>query len=224
MLDSAYNSVSARWRSLLAAIISPAPDDRALRTLAMGILVAAPIYGAFMGSFEFADIARLKMVAYAAIKAPLLIGITSLFCLPAFFVINTILGLRADFAQAMRAILAAQTALAVALASMGPLIRFIYFCGVDHRWALLSNAAVFSVATAVAQVMLFRRYRPLIRRTPHHRITLWFWIVLYAFVGMQMGWMLRPFVGSPGMAVTFFRNEPFTNAYVEIFRLFVGNP
>jgi hypothetical protein len=32
--------------------------------------------------------------------------------------------------------------------------------------------------------------------------------------------MLRPFVGAPGLPVTFFRDEPFSNAYVAVAKLF----
>jgi hypothetical protein len=31
------------------------------------------------------------------------------------------------------------------------------------------------------------------------------WLVAYAVVGAQMGWLLRPFVGQPGAPFTFFR-------------------
>ncbi|MFO0837863.1 MAG: hypothetical protein U1D55_05005 [Phycisphaerae bacterium] len=64
-----------------------------------------------------------------------------------------------------------------------------------------------------------RYYLPLIRREPRHRITLAAWMVLYAFVGIQMGWMLRPFVGAPDEPPQFFRPEPFSNAYVVVARL-----
>ena len=56
-----------------------------------------------------------------------------------------------------------------------------------------------------------------------HRVMLALWVVLYAFVGIQMGWTLRPFVGTPGIPVTFFREGPFTNAYVEVAKLVVGS-
>ena len=52
---------------------------------------------------------------------------------------------------------------------------------------------------------------------------LWGWLIAYTFVGIQMGWMLRPFVGTPGIPVTFFRQEPFTNAYVVIAKLVFGH-
>jgi hypothetical protein len=44
------------------------------------------------------------------------------------------------------------------------------------------------------------------------------WLVIYAFVGIQMGWVLRPFVGVPGRPVTFFREGAWGNAYEEVAR------
>jgi len=52
-----------------------------------------------------------------------------------------------------------------------------------------------------------------------HRALFWLWAVLYTFVGIQMGWTLRPFVGSPEWFPTFVRQEPFTNAYVEVWAI-----
>jgi hypothetical protein len=192
------------------------------RRLAVMVVVAGSIYGAFMGSFWLVSPERLLMVAYAAVKVPILIFGTSVVCLPGFFVLNTVLGLRGDFGRALRAVLAGQAALTVTLASLGPLTRFAYFSGVDHRWALLTNAAMFTVATGIAQLVMLRRYRELILTNPLHRVTLWVWAFLYAFVGIQMGWMLRPFVGSPNVPVSFLRDEPFTNAYIVVLRLITG--
>jgi hypothetical protein len=189
------------------------------------VLATGPIYGAFMGSFSVATIDRWLLVFYAAVKVPILIFVTTALCLPAFFVLNTVLGLRNDFARAMRAILAGQAALTVALASLAPITKVAYLSGLNHRGALLFNAAMFTVATAVAQVIMFRRYRELTSSPltgPRHRVMLWMWVVLYVFVGIQMGWMLRPFVGSPGLPVAFFRSEPFSNAYIVVLRLIFG--
>jgi hypothetical protein len=193
------------------------------RQLALLVLVAGAVYGAFMGSFYLRSPERVLMIAYAAVKVPILILATGLVCLPGFFVVNSVLGLRNDCADALRAVLAGQAALTAALASLGPLTRLVYVSGAGHRTAVMTNAAMFTVATALAQVIMFRRYRALIARNPLHRVTLWTWIVLYAFVGIQMGWMLRPFIGSPGMRVSFLREEPFTNAYLAIFRIISGS-
>jgi hypothetical protein len=186
------------------------------------IALAGPIYGAFMGSYSLDSPERILMSLYSAVKVPILILGTSVVCLPAFFAFNTVAGLRADFGAAIRAVLAGQAALTVALVSLAPLTAVVYASGVDYRSALLFNAAMFTVATGFAQAVMRRRYRPLIEARPGHRLMLWLWVVLYAFVGVQMGWMLRPFIGSPDLPVTFFRQEPFSNAYIFVLRLIVG--
>jgi hypothetical protein len=192
--------------------------------LALAVLLAGPVYGAAMGSYDLTR-ARAALVVYAAIKVPLLIFATTGVCLPGFFVLNTVAGLRDDFGRAMRAILSGQAAMTLALASLAPITRVFYFSGATHRGALLFSAAMFSLATAAAQLVMLRKYRELTgepERGGRHRLMLWLWVGLYAFVGIQMGWMLRPFVGSPGLEPAFFRPEPFTNAYEVVFRLIVG--
>lgn len=194
------------------------------RSLPLVVLAAGALYGAVMGGFMITP-QRLRLIAYAAIKVPLLILTTTLICLPGFFIFNTVAGVRADFRRAMLAILSGQASLTVALASLAPITAFAYISGVSHRGALLFNALMFSLATAAAQVVMIRRYRPLLadsHRGRAHRAMLATWLILYIFVGVQMGWVLRPFVGHPDMAVAFFRQDSFTNAYVEIARLLSG--
>ena len=186
------------------------------------ILGFAPIYGGMMGSFQFDSPERVLQVVYAAVKMPLLLFATTALCLPGFFVLNTILGLRDDFPEALQAVLAGQAGLSVALASLAPITRFWYFSASDYRAALLFNAGMLTLAAVAGQIVMFRSYRVLIRRHRYHRLMLYAWLVLYAFVGMQMGWVLRPFVGAPNIPVQFFRAEPFSNAYVVIVRLVFG--
>jgi hypothetical protein len=41
----------------------------------------------------------------------------------------------------------------------------------------------------------------------HTRLVFGCWVVVFALVGAQMGWVLRPFIGSPGVPFTFFRER-----------------
>lgn len=197
------------------AVVAP---QKALRL----IILCGMLHGAIMASFRLDTPERWLLVLFGAIKTPMLILCATALCLPAFFVINTVLGLRRDFALAARCILCGQAALTAALASLGPFVRFLYFCGLSHRWAVLSNAFVFALCTLVAHTITLRRYRPLLAISRAHRFTLWFWVVSYAFVGTQLGWMLRPFIGTPGKPAAFLRDEPFSNAYVVIAKLILG--
>ncbi len=187
------------------------------------ILAIAPVYGAVMGSYHLDSTERLWQSVYSAAKMPLLLFTTSVLCLPGFFVLNTLFGLRDDLRESLQAILAGQAGMSIALTSLAPLTGFWYFSTLNYRAALLFNAGAFAVATIAGHVVMLRYYRALILRHRHHRIMLYTWILLYAFVGIQMGWTLRPFVGHPGLRVSFFRAEPFSNAYVRVAELIFGS-
>jgi hypothetical protein len=51
----------------------------------------------------------------------------------------------------------------------------------------------------------------------HTRTVFQCWVVLFALVGAQMGWVLRPFIGSPNMPFTWFR-ERHSNFFAAVLR------
>lgn len=53
------------------------------------------------------------------------------------------------------------------------------------------------------------------------RLTFQVWVVIYALVGAQMGWILRPFIGAPDLQFTWFRGRE-ANIFVDIVRT-LGN-
>src|SRR5690242_17256496 len=96
------------------------PRDAAERhkLLVFTILIFAPCYGALMGSYRLDSAERWLQIFYSAVKLPILLFATSAICLPGFFVLNSILGLRDDFAEALGAILAGQAGLSVVLTAL----------------------------------------------------------------------------------------------------------
>lgn len=198
------------------------------RKVAVAVLALGPVYGVAMGSYawiagERSLIAQIPQMVYSGTKVPLLIAITVLISLPSFFVINTLMGLRSDFREALRAIVAAQAGLVIILCSLFPLTLFFYIStsalGVSYQLAVLMNAAMFGFASVSAQIQLRSYYRRLIERDLRHRWMVRMWIFVYAFVGIQAGYVLRPFIGNPGNSTTFFRRDSFQNAYVRLFRI-----
>jgi hypothetical protein len=178
-------------------------------------------YGAVMGSYaESISAIRPWQVFYSATKVPLLLLATFTLSLPCFYVANTMLGLHADFGRALRAILSAQSALTLVLAGLAPFTLFWYSCGATYGQALAFNSLTFGLASFSVQVLLKRLYRPLIERDFRHVWMVRLWLVIYTFVGIQMGWVLRPFIGSPKLVTAFLREEAWGNAYLEIFDLF----
>ncbi|SIO58180.1 hypothetical protein SAMN05444166_5584 [Singulisphaera sp. GP187] len=181
------------------------------------LVLCGLVYGSVMGAFG----GLIWQVVYSAVKVPLLLLATLLLSLPSYLVMNTLLGLRGDIAEAVRAIAGSQATVTIVLVALAPLTVLWYASSADYYAAILFNAAMFAVASLAAQIVLARAYRPLIARSPRHRWLLRTWIVLYAFVGIQMGWSLRPFIGSPGAPVQFFRSGAGENAYVVVARMIV---
>ncbi|MCA8978163.1 MAG: hypothetical protein KDC98_25775 [Planctomycetes bacterium] len=177
------------------------------------VAVGGFAYGAVMGSYGV----RALQAFYSASKVPLLLLFATIVCLPNFYVVNVLLGLRDDFSAACRGIFAAQATLAVTLATLAPITIVVYLSIDGYDGAIVCNGVMFLVATITAQIALGRHYRALIATNPRHRLGRAAWMVLYVFVAIQLAWVLRPFVGSPNMATHFFREDAWSNAYIEVF-------
>ncbi|MCW3054773.1 MAG: hypothetical protein JWN14_3943 [Chthonomonadales bacterium] len=195
------------------------PIRRALPRLVALISVFGALYGGVMGSFGGLYGDRILQICFAAIKVPLLLLGVFVLGLPSFYVFNTLMGLRSDFGQAVRALMASQAGLAILLASLAPLTLGWNITSLDYPQTILYNGAMFALATAGGQILLRRRYRDLIARDPRHQILLRIWGLQYGFVGIQLGWILRPFIGDLGRPVSFFRPDGWSNAYVFLFQM-----
>ncbi|MCE9636997.1 MAG: hypothetical protein K8T90_14935 [Planctomycetes bacterium] len=183
--------------------------------LALIVLAGGFVYGAAMGLFGVRGLQAL----YSAAKVPVLLGAATIVCLPNFYVVNTLLGLRDDFGAACRAIFAAQATMAVTLAAFAPITLLSYASSDDYDFAILFNGLAFAVGTGAAQFTMQRHYRELIARNPRHRIGRVAWGVLYVFVAIQLAWVLRPFIGSLRAPTQFFRKDAWSNAYVVVFEM-----
>jgi hypothetical protein len=216
------------WLAETNGILRRAPwvtrtaDSRGVLLRLIGQLVLfGLLYGVAMGSFRglVAQSQWLRQMIYAAAKVPLLLTTTFAISFPSFFVVNSLLGLRRDFAKAVRALVAAQAGLAIVLASLAPFTLVWYVTSTNYGDALLFNGAMFAIASFSAQWLVRGYYRSLIAGNRRHRLVLWCWLVVYMLVGIQMAWLLRPFIGSPGSDVTFLRADPWDNAYEYVARL-----
>lgn len=191
------------------------------------VVIFGLLYGGAMGSYAWVVgkrslLEQFPQMVFSAIKVPLLLGVTTLIALPSFFVFNTLLGLRDDFRVVLRSIISIQAGLTIILASLAPFTLLFYFSATGdaaYSSSILFNSLMFGTASVSAQVLLRVYYRPLISRNNLHSRMLMVWIAIYAFVGIQCAWILRPFIGDPELSIAFFRNEKFGNAYVKVWEL-----
>jgi hypothetical protein len=202
-------------------ITSAVETRRTLWRLALCIIAFALLYGAMMGAFRgiAGQSQWMRQIVYSAVKVPILLSVAFAISLPNFFVLNSLFGLRRDFGQAIRALVAAQAGLAIILASLGPVTLMWYASSSNYQQALLFNGLMFAIASFSAQWLVRGYYRPLIARNRRHSLMLWTWMFVYALVAIQLAWIMRPFVGSPASEVQFLRDDAWDNAYVYVIRL-----
>ena len=177
------------------------------------------LYGAAMGCFNGLGSERWAQIFFSASKVPLLLIVSFGFALPPFFVMNTLLGVREDFGLVLRAILETQAGVAIILASLAPFTLGFYLSDSNYEGAVLCNFFMFALASFSAQIILRRSYHSLITRRPIHRRLMWAWLACYGFVGVQMGWVLRPFIGAPNEPTRFFREGVWGNVYEVLFAM-----
>ena len=217
------NALFAQADDVLRAASRPqTPDknsDLPLLSLVFISVLCDMFYGAAMGTFGGVSGAHLGQVAFSSVKVPLLLGVTFAVSVPSFFVLNTLFGLRDDFVQSLRALAAAQAGVSVVLASLAPLTLLWYASSSHYASAILFNTAMFGVASLSGQRLLAAWYRPLIARDVRHRRLLLAWLLVFALIGVQMAWLLRPFVGDPHHPVALFRPDAWSNAYQTLARM-----
>ncbi len=178
------------------------------------------LYGAIIGSFS----GGLQIVA-SAIKVPALYLITLAVCLPTLYFFEVISGSRRSFGQYLALLLASMSIIGVMLFSFAPITLFFRLSINDYQFFKLLNVLVFTI-TGLIGVNVF--YRSLLyindkdSETPNNRTAMIRgWLVLYGFVGSQLGWTLRPFFGNPDSPFELFRPLE-SNFYFHLLKVISG--
>lgn len=188
-------------------------------------IVMAGIYGAVMGGTNWFQASptpfstdALFMIA-SAVKVPLLFLLTLLIVLPPIYVSSTFVGARASFSQMTTLLLASLAITSVVLASTASVSFFFALSTRSYDFMKLLHVAFFSYAGIVGVLYLIRGFRAISGdgsgRTP--RFLFVGWIVLYMFVGTQLGWVMRPFIGHPDLEFQLFRPHE-GNFYENVFQ------
>jgi hypothetical protein len=210
---------AAWWRALVRAdeagrvVLGDGGRPGFGRFLVVAVTVLYAIYGWSMGLFRGG-----WPGVVSGLKLPFLFLSTLALCFAAFYVLNCYSGLRLRVRQCARLLLLATSANAVALASYTPISLFFTLTTSRYRGYLfitLMHVAVFALAGAISVVVIFRVFRATSALTGRRirSSVAWTWGVLYAFVGSEMAWTLRPWIGWWGRDYHPFR--PLERSFVE---------
>lgn len=188
----------------------------------VAIVVLSGFYGGAMGAIGFsAELQKgaLQLLTSAA-KVPALFLLSLAICLPALYIVLVLMGAKLSFAQTLALILLALALNSVLLASCAPIVLFFTVTGSDYHFIKLLHVAVFGFSGFWAMKALWQGLWTMCEKSdlyPKRAVSiLKVWILVFGFVGTQMAWSLRPFVGSPGLGYTLFRSGQAGNFYTAV--------
>ncbi|AFY31147.1 hypothetical protein [Calothrix sp. PCC 7507] len=163
------------------------------------------IYGAIIGASH-----SWAQALSGAIKLPAFYLLTLIICFPTLFFFNILFGSRSSFQQHFVVLLTSVSVISVLLFSLAPVTLFFLITAPDsYQFFKLLNVLIFAITGVFGIKFLYEGMQLLSQQEEVGKQTrttiLRSWLFLYAFVGMQLGWFLRPFFGAPGSKFELFR-------------------
>lgn len=174
------------------------------------------LYGAVMGSRS-----SLWQTLSSAVKLPTLFVATLFICVPSLYFFSLLFGSNQSLSQNLAIILTAITVTAVLLLSCAPITLFFLLTTGQYQFFKLLNVAIFSISGLMGIVFLYQGMKVVSNSetegAARRKWVLVLWMFVYAFVGSQMAWTVRPFIGAPGAPFELFRQLG-GNFYTDVFR------
>ena len=200
--------------------------DAGRLTLCFGVIIAgAGLYGGAMGCWR----APLQAL-FVALKFPLILLFTAAGNGLLNAMLAPLLGVNIPFRQSFLAIIMSFTITAAILGSFSPLAAFMiwnapplsteaWISDPAYNVILLTHVGIIAFAGIVGNLRLVQLLRQLSGSAARARRVLLAWLACNLFLGSQLSWILRPFIGAPGLPVEFLRTNAFKgNFYETVFR------
>ncbi len=186
--------------SFFDEVVAGVELNRKLRYALATLVVLGGLYGGVAGAYS----GPLQAVAAAA-KLPFLFLATFAVCFPAFYVVQVLVGSRLRLLQVIVLVTSALALTMVVLAAFVPVPAFFLITGANYYFQHLLHIGVVGAAGIFGMYALHDGLTTICERRgvyPRKALTIMrLWAVLFGFVGIQMAWSLRPFLGD--------RNQPF---------------
>lgn len=163
---------------------------------------------------------------YCGVKLPLILLLTALGNGLLNAMLAPLLGLNLPARQSLLAVLMSFAVAALILGAFSPLLGFLVWnlpplvAGAPtnlsaHSVILLAETGMIACAGIAANLRLAQLLRALAGQSAAGRNVLLAWLAGNLFLGSQLAWMARPFVGSPGLAVEFLRADALKGSFFE---------
>lgn len=193
--------------------------DRKVISLLFSSSLFFALYGAIIGSIH----GWLQMLS-SAFKLPALYLITLLICLPTLYFLDIIFGSKKTFSQYVTLLLGSMSLISVMLFGFAPVSLFFRLSINDYYFFLLLNIVILAITGIIGIKFFYEAMLSLIsqetdaEQNKNRRKLIKSWLILYGFVGSQLGWTLRPFFGTPDQPFSLYR-EIESNFYIQVLRI-----
>jgi hypothetical protein len=158
-------------------------------------LAFAAAFGALLGFYTL----NMQIVS-SAIKIPLLLWGTLGICLPALFTFNVLLGSKLSLKQTAAVLGMSTYLMSIVAASLSPIVLFFTISSHEKSFVVLLCILSCGVAGLFGVSLLWNAMGYLTVRSgnPYNSNIVRAWTLIYIFVGTQLAWILRPFIGDQG--------------------------
>lgn len=215
---------------VIAAIQDKSTGSRTTGRCYSIFAVLSAIYGLIMGSFSlmhgYTDGVSYSLAAF--VKLPLLFLATLAICLPLLYVLNVLIGARAPFKVVFGLLGGSLAVTSILLASCALILAFFMLSTKNYAFIWLLNVGIFALSGVYGVWFLGKAMRILagsgddaesLSRGASVQTIIHWWLITFGIVGTQMAWLMRPFIGSPGVHFTFFRPQD-SNFYIALIHSF----
>jgi hypothetical protein len=224
-----FDGLLRRRESYFEAIFQGKEVGALIRWCLLATIFLSALYGLTMGAASFTSVGwgtGFAQSLSSAVKVPLLYLLSLLVCYPVLYFVIVLMGSRLSFSQTLALILLAVTMNAILLAGCSPIILFFAFTGSDYVFIKLLNVGFFVFSGAWAMMALWQGLMGMCEKSdlyPKKAVrVLQIWILVFGFVGTQMAWSLRPFIGDPGKKFEIVRADQSGNIYFHVWRSITG--
>ncbi len=192
-LNYNYGQMLLRDREHLFGMIHSEKElESQIQFFALYSLLFSAIYGGILGSYA----GGLQILA-GACKVPILLFGTLILCLPSLYIFNILLGSKLSFKQTLTILLVSTYLMSMLLASLSPIVFFFIMTTGAKMFISLLNLIVFTISGLFSLDLLWKGMRYLTEKSgyePNIRV-IKVWSIIYAVVGSQLSWGLRPYIG-----------------------------
>jgi len=172
-------------------------------------------YGLVMGSYN-----SFQQALLTGVKIFLLMFATILICFPSFYIVQLILGSKMAIKQLLMLLLSGFVVVSTVMLAFAPIVLLFQLSSDNYQFLQLLHVFIFIFSGFYGMKIVLEALKRVFEANkiyPKVGLTVFkIWVIIFAFVGIQLSWNMRPFIGSKELPFEIFRSETRGNFYTTV--------